>query len=76
MGTLGVGDNALQFTSKREKVRITGVTRVSYGKQGRDFVNTWVKAECENGQWMGWRGFLGGPKELLDAVRHLDRASR
>lgn len=58
------------------------VLRVSYGKQGRDFVNNWVKVEYghsatpssaffADGSLRGWGGISGGAKRILDAVRRL-----
>ena len=61
---------------------ITNVRAVSYGKQGRDFVNNWVKVEYgdgsapssayfADGSLLGWGGILGGTKRILDAIRAL-----
>ena len=44
-GTLIVHEHSLEFQSKKDTVEITDVTRISYGRQGRDFVNNWVKIE-------------------------------
>ena len=82
-GTLVVNDESLEFHGKKERVHITGVKRVSYGKQGRDFVNNWVKIEYGDGKtaffadgsWLGWGGIFGGTKRVLNAVRHLEPTS-
>ena len=82
-GILVVIDRSLEFQGRKEQVRITGVKRVSYGKQGRDFVNNWVKIDYGDGKqaffadgsWLGWGGILGGTKKILNAVRHLESTS-
>src|SRR5262245_4218255 len=79
-GLLVVNDESLEFQGRKEKVSITGVKRVSYGKQGRDFVNNWVKIEYGDGKqaffadgsWLGWGGIFGGTKRILNAVRSLE----
>ena len=81
-GTLVVNEDSLEFNGKKEKVRITGVKRISYGKQGRDFVNNWVKIEYQDGNTaffadgslLGWGGILGGTKKILNAIHHLDQS--
>jgi len=45
VGRLTVHENSIEFNGRREAVVVTDVRRVSYGKQGRDFVNNWVKIE-------------------------------
>ena len=79
-GTLIVHEHSLEFQGKKGTVEITDVRRISYGKQGRDFVNNWVKIEYgdsrtaffADGGWLGWRGIFGGTKRILAAVRHLE----
>ena len=81
-GTLVVNEDSLEFTGKKEKVSITGVKRVSYGKQGRDFANNWVKIEYQDGETayfadgslLGWGGIFGGTKKILNAVQHLQQS--
>jgi hypothetical protein len=83
-GRLVVGEDSLQFHGKREKVVITSVKGISYGKQGRDFVNNWVRIEYgdapatsiaffADGSLLGWGGVFGGTKRLLAAIQHLAR---
>jgi len=82
-GSLVVKDDSLEFKGKKETVQITDVQRISYGKQGRDFVNNWVKIEYQDGKtaffadgsWLGWGGIVGGTRKILDAVHHLERSS-
>ncbi|MBC8490606.1 MAG: hypothetical protein H8D45_31710 [Bacteroidetes bacterium] len=82
-GTLVVKDDSMEFNGKKEKVQIAYVRRISYGKQGKDFVNNWVKIEYQDGKtaffadgsWLGWGGIFGGTKKILEAVRHLEQTS-
>jgi hypothetical protein len=81
-GALVVKDDSLEFNGKKETVYITEIQRISFGKQGRDFVNNWVKIDNQfektaffaDGSWLGWGGILAGTRKLLDAVRHLERS--
>jgi hypothetical protein len=81
-GTLVVKDDSLEFNGKKETVYITDVQKILFGKQGRDFVNNWVKIDYQNGKtaffadgsWLGWGGVFGGTRKILDAVRHLERS--
>jgi hypothetical protein len=84
IGTLIVGKNSLEFKGKRENVHITNIRQISYGKQGRDFVNNWVKIEYDNdktaffadGSLLGWGGIFGGTRRILQAVRNLHYAQQ
>ncbi len=82
IGQLIVGEDSLEFLGRKEKVVITNVRRISYGKQGRDFVNNWVRIEYGDashtstaffaeGGFLGWGGLLGGTRRILAAVQHL-----
>lgn len=81
-GKLIVSEDSLEFRGKKEKVVITNVRRISYGKQGRDFVNNWIRIEYgdvpttstaffADGSLLGWGGIFGGTKRILAAVQHL-----
>ena len=83
-GSLFVRDDSVEFQGEKEMVVITHVRRISFGKQGRDFVNNWVKIEYgdgaspssaffADGSWLGWGGILGGTKRILAAVQHFVR---
>lgn len=83
-GKLIVQDDSLEFQGKKEKVVITRVRRITFGKQGRDFVNNWVKIEYgdgpvlstaffADGSWMGWGGIFGGTKRILATMQHLKK---
>ena len=82
IGTLTVERDRLEFQTKTEKVIIAAVKRVTFGKQGRDWVNNWVKVEYGNdtaistaffadGSWLGWGGIFGGTRRILTAVERL-----
>ena len=82
VGRLTIGDKSLGFRSKTRSVVITNVRSVSYGKQGRDFVNNWVMVEYgdpatpstvyfADGSLLGWGGIFGGTKRILEAIRNL-----
>jgi hypothetical protein len=81
-GKLIVSEDSLEFRGKKEKVVITNIRRISFGKQGRDFVNNWVRIEYgdatttstaffADGSLIGWGGMFGGTKKILAAVQHL-----
>jgi hypothetical protein len=78
-GRLIVQPQLLEFQGNKEKVAITEIRRVSIGKQGRDFVNQWVKVEYgdaqapstayfADGSWLGWGGVFGGTRRILAAL--------
>jgi hypothetical protein len=86
-GTLSVTGNSIEFRGAKETVTITNIRAVSYGKQGRDFVNNWVKVEYgdgptpataffADGSVLGWGGIFGGTKRILAAVQPLCDNSR
>ena len=81
-GQLIVYDNSIEFKGKKETVIIKNVRYVSYGKQGRDFINNWVKVEYgdgpipsvayfADGSLRGWGGIFGGTMRILEAVKRL-----
>ncbi len=45
VGKLIVSDHAIEFQGRGQKVAVSQIRSVSIGKQGRDFVNDWVKVE-------------------------------
>lgn len=79
VGRLTISDHAIEFQSRGQEVAVSQIRSVSIGKQGRDFVNEWVKIEYgprpapafaffADGRWLGWGGVLGGTKRILAAV--------
>jgi hypothetical protein len=84
-GTLVVHDNRIEFIGKNRLV-IDRILKLSYGKQGTDFVNNWVRIDYQDGTeektaffadggWLGWRGIFGGTRRIYNAVRASSVAS-
>jgi hypothetical protein len=82
VGKLIVSQSQLEFRSDQRVIVIDQMRRVSYGKQGRDFVNDWVKIEYDEGGTrhiaffaeggsLGWDGVFGGTKQILEAVKRI-----
>ena len=82
VGTLNLKKDELIFKGKKSKeIIIKNIQSISYGKQGRDFVNNWVKLEFisdkgekesaffADGKMLGWSGILGGTKALLNKIK-------
>ncbi len=77
VGTLVVSDEALEFRGKKMDVDISSIKNVTYGKQGRDFINNWIKIEYADGKtgyfadgnMLGWAGIFGGTKKMLSAIQ-------
>ena len=85
-GRLVVRADALEFHGKAGRVVVAGVRGVALVKQGRDFINDWVRIEYgeagrpataffADGSWLGWGGILGGTRRIFEAVRHLARSA-
>jgi hypothetical protein len=78
-GRLVVNPDSLEFTGGKTRLAIRDVHTVTQGKQGRDFVNTWVRVEYGEGQTaffadgslLGWGGVLGGTGAIYAAARGL-----
>lgn len=81
-GTLSIRKGELIFKGKKsQEVTIKNIQSISYGKQGRDFVNNWVKIEFvsdksekeiaffADGKLLGWAGIFGGTKTLLNKIK-------
>jgi len=82
IGTLIFNKNELIFKGNGSKeIIINNLVSISYGKQGRDFINKWVKIEFINnnkeietaffadGNMLGWSGIFGGTKTLLNKIK-------
>src|SRR5437867_3100287 len=78
VGRLTIDGAGLIFEGQKGRVAITRLQRVSIGKQGRDFLNDWVKVECgdlphlanvffADGSLLGWGGLLGGTRRIYAA---------
>jgi hypothetical protein len=83
-GKLMISDGLIEFQGKKGKVEIRDIKRVSFGKQGRDFVNNWVKVEYggypvistaffADGSGLVWGGIFGGTKRILDAIEDISK---
>lgn len=82
-GTLAIDEKSLGFKGKSTKININNIKSVSYGKQGRDFVNNWVRVEYVNdkgqvsqaffadGRFIGWSGIFGGTKKIYQLIKPL-----
>ncbi|RPI31958.1 MAG: hypothetical protein EHM70_10155 [Chloroflexota bacterium] len=86
-GRLVVHPDRLEFQSSRQHFVLAPIRRVSIGKQGRDFVNNWVKVEYGDGDklqavWfadgslLGWGGLFGGTQRLFNAIYPLAGATQ
>ena len=49
-GTLTILEDSLIFDGAKERVKVRNIREISFGKQGRDFFNNWVKVEYGNGK--------------------------
>jgi hypothetical protein len=82
VGKLTIKENSMEFQGRGQTLVLENVRRISYGKQGRDFVNNWVRVEYgdvespstalfADGSTRGWSGVLGGTKRIFEAAKHL-----
>ena len=81
VGALTLAPDAVTFHGKKWHVRfpLSRVTRVIYGRQGLDWVNTWVTLESpageqmllKDGRLLGWRGILGGTRHIFNEIARL-----
>jgi hypothetical protein len=87
VGKLTVSDSQVEFKGDKHTIHIDRVLSVSYGKQGRDFVNNWVKIEYDDGSSshvayfadggaLGWDGVLGGTKRIFEVVKQVSTVSK
>ena len=82
VGKLTIKENSMEFQGRGQTLVLENVRRILYGKQGRDFVNNWVRVEYgdvessstalfADGSTRGWSGVLGGTKRIFEAAKHL-----
>ena len=82
-GRLIVSESSLEFRGNKATLTVTGISRVSFERQGRDFINKWVKIEYGNpvapstvffadGGMLGWKGIFGGTKKLFRVISRLN----
>lgn len=77
-GTLIVANDAIDYIGKKRRlsIPISTIERVTLGRQGIDWVNTWVAIEHGRGDvtlfkergFLGWAGLLGGTKSIYDEI--------
>ena len=75
-GKLVIEHDKLIYSGKMGEIVISDIHRVSYGRQGRDWVNKWVRiaygdkkvAYFADGGNLGWRGLFGGTREIYRVV--------
>lgn len=78
IGTLTIDADSIFFEGGKSNLLINQLHSISYGKQGRDFINNWVKIEYydsrnelqqtyfADGNNRGWAGIFGGTKKLYN----------
>jgi len=77
VGRLSIANGKITFAGADSDIEISNIQNIQYGKQGRDFVNNWVKVEYENGKtaffadgrWLGWKGILGGTRKIQQSLQ-------
>ena len=80
IGVLTVDTKGIIFRGNDTNLIINQLSSISYGKQGRDFINNWVKIEYyglngelqdayfADGNNRGWSGIFGGTKRLYNLL--------
>ncbi|HVS91340.1 MAG TPA: hypothetical protein VHE59_04860 [Mucilaginibacter sp.] len=76
IGKLIIESKGITFSGSKTNLFINRPVSITYGKQGRDFINKWVKIEYQDqqgdlmqayfadGNNRGWSGIFGGTKKL------------
>ena len=76
IGILTIEDKHLKFVGRRHNISITSINELTFGTQGRDFINNWVQIDSggqtvffADGGWWGLRGHIAhGTRSILRAV--------
>lgn len=78
IGVLTVAENEMVFEGEKTKIEIKNISRLSFGRQGRDIMNQWLKVEYEgrvaffkDGRNHGWDGIFGGTHKMFESVLNL-----
>lgn len=82
-GTLTIGKDHVEFKGRKQTIHIADIQRISYGRQGADWVHNWVTIEygdakrafLADGRLMGYSSLFGGTKKILRAAQHVETAS-
>lgn len=76
VGELRCTEGELFFKGKAKAKSIRNIKSLSFCKQGRDFVNNWIRITFDEyetssksvyvagGRFLGWAGILGGTKRM------------
>ena len=87
IGILKISTGCVIFSGHDYNLVINDILTISYGKQGRDFINNWVKLEYYNknnelteayfadGNNRGWSGIFGGTKKIYNILKEQPLAS-
>jgi hypothetical protein len=77
-GTLVVASDAIYYIGKKRRlsIPISTIERVVFGRQGIDWVNTWVAIEHGAGDvtlfkdrgFLGWAGLIGGTRRIYNEI--------
>ncbi len=75
--TIRIKGGCIEVICGDELVKIYDINQVSMGKQGRDFVNDWVRidygdektAYFADGSALGWGGIFGGTSRIFNAIK-------
>ena len=83
IGTLNIFPDGLSFKGQQTEVFIKQIVSISYGKQGRDFINNWVKVGYydpngeittiyfADGNNRGWSGIFGGTRKIFNLLNEI-----
>ncbi|RWY47252.1 hypothetical protein [Mucilaginibacter gilvus] len=83
IGTIAFFKDVISFTGEKTDIKIAQIISISYGKQGRDFINNWIKIDYHDetgvqsqaffadGNNRGWSGIFGGTKKMYMLIKEL-----
>lgn len=88
-GVLEFFPEGLTFTGTTDTLTIKNIETVRYGRQGRDFINNWVRIEYRinkgdttlqeaffaDGRCFGWSGIFGGTRNLFKRIQRIQAGS-
>lgn len=80
VGSLTVSEskNHVEFRGNKFHLQIplSDINRISFGKQGKDTINGWVRVEYNegkiayfaDGRFLGWHGHFGGTERIFETL--------
>ena len=83
IGVLTIETNCITFIGNNTRLVINRLFSISYGKQGRDFINNWVKVEFygingepqdayfADGNNRGWSGIFWGTRKIHNLLMNM-----